>query len=352
MGWLDGALRVMPGWEVRAFGFEIPNPFFPGVLLAGVTFTLLYLWPFLEARFTGDRDLHHLCDRPRDRPLRTAFGVATLTFYGILTFAAASDVLSTTFGVSVNFVLWAFRMLLFVAPARAGVRRLPPVQGAPAARRIPRSAWPRSRRPRRATGSPRARGTSCPRSGRWRGRTRRRRSRTATGWRGGTHSSDDSSGFGRRRAARHSQPPVNNEKPAAVTEQRRARVLVAREPVHEGHERDEGPDPEERLRSAVGSRVPFASHTGRFERIGGMRSSAAAVMPTRGCARPTGCRPRGSPWRSVRHTFHRNGRIAAPRRYAPIGRQPVQTGEAVARAGSRPPGGACPASRARAARGT
>ena len=54
MGWLDGALRLMPGWEIRAFGFEIPNPFFPGVLLAGITFGLLYAWPFLEARFTGD----------------------------------------------------------------------------------------------------------------------------------------------------------------------------------------------------------------------------------------------------------------------------------------------------------
>ena len=27
-----------PAWEIRAFGFEIPNPFFPGVLLAGLTF--------------------------------------------------------------------------------------------------------------------------------------------------------------------------------------------------------------------------------------------------------------------------------------------------------------------------
>ena len=36
MGWLDGALRIMPGWEIRAFGFEVPNPFFPAVLLAGL----------------------------------------------------------------------------------------------------------------------------------------------------------------------------------------------------------------------------------------------------------------------------------------------------------------------------
>ncbi len=116
MGWLDGALRVMPGWEIRAFGFEVPNPFFPAVLLAGVTFALLYAWPFLEARFSRDTAEHHLLDRPRDRPLRTALGVATLTFYGVLTLAAASDVLSVTFGLSVNAVLWTFRILLFAAP--------------------------------------------------------------------------------------------------------------------------------------------------------------------------------------------------------------------------------------------
>ena len=84
MGWLDGALRIMPGWEIRAFGYEIPNPFFPGVLLASVTFALLYAWPFLEARVTGDYAEHHLVDRPRQRPVRTALGVACLSFYVVL----------------------------------------------------------------------------------------------------------------------------------------------------------------------------------------------------------------------------------------------------------------------------
>ena len=120
MGWLDGALRLIPGWEIRAFGFEIPNPFFPGVLLPGITFTLLYLWPFLEARFSGDHDEHHLADRPRDRPLRTAFGVATLAFYVVLFFAGGSDVLSTTFGVSVSTVFWLFRIMLVALPAVTG----------------------------------------------------------------------------------------------------------------------------------------------------------------------------------------------------------------------------------------
>ena len=52
MGWLDGALRIMPPWEIRFAGFEIPNPFFPGVLLPGVIFTVLFLVPWIEAHFT------------------------------------------------------------------------------------------------------------------------------------------------------------------------------------------------------------------------------------------------------------------------------------------------------------
>jgi len=119
MGWLDGALRIMPGWEIRAFGFEIPNPFFPGVLLAGLTFTLLYLWPFIEARVTGDHAVHHLADRPRQRPVRTALGVATLSFFTVCFLGASADVLAQTFGLSVNAVLWTFRVLLLALPVVA-----------------------------------------------------------------------------------------------------------------------------------------------------------------------------------------------------------------------------------------
>ncbi len=116
MGWLDGALRIMPGWEIRAFGFEIPNPFFPGVLLATITFALLYLWPFLEARVTRDYAEHHIVDRPRQRPVRTALGAAALSFYSVLFLGAASDVIASNFHVSVNAVLWSFRIAVIVLP--------------------------------------------------------------------------------------------------------------------------------------------------------------------------------------------------------------------------------------------
>src|SRR4051794_14938625 len=102
MGWLDGALRIMPPWEIRLWGFEIPNPFYPGAGLGGLTFLFVYAWPFLEARATGDHAEHHINDRPRQRPLRTSLGVATLSFYIILFLGASSDVVATTFQVSVN----------------------------------------------------------------------------------------------------------------------------------------------------------------------------------------------------------------------------------------------------------
>jgi ubiquinol-cytochrome c reductase cytochrome b subunit len=120
MGWLDGALRIMPGWEIRLAGFEVPNPFFPGVLLAGLTFALLFAWPFLEARVTGDHAEHHLLDRPRQRPVRTALGAATITFYGMCFLGGGADVLAATFGLSVNAILWTFRFLVLLLPPLVG----------------------------------------------------------------------------------------------------------------------------------------------------------------------------------------------------------------------------------------
>jgi ubiquinol-cytochrome c reductase cytochrome b subunit len=121
LGFLDGALRIMPPWEIRAFGYEVPNPFFPGVLMPGVVFAVVYLAPFIEARFTGDRREHHVLDRPRDRPLRTALGVGVLTGYLVLLGAASSDIISVQFGLSVNLVIWIFRVAVVVLPLAAGV---------------------------------------------------------------------------------------------------------------------------------------------------------------------------------------------------------------------------------------
>ena len=84
-------------------------------------FGVLYSAPFIEARFTHDHVEHHVLDRPRDRPLRTALGVGVLFFYLTLLGAASSDVLSARFGLSVNSVIWTFRIAVFVVPTIAAI---------------------------------------------------------------------------------------------------------------------------------------------------------------------------------------------------------------------------------------
>src|SRR6185295_14740624 len=82
---------------------------------------LLYAWPWIEAWFTKDYEEHHLLDRPRDRPVRSALGVAVLAFYVVLFLAGGNDVIAAHFDLSVNAVTYAFRTLLLVLPVVSGV---------------------------------------------------------------------------------------------------------------------------------------------------------------------------------------------------------------------------------------
>ncbi len=119
IGWLEGALRLFPPWDFTLFGYTVSEVLIPGILLPGITFGLLYAWPFLERRLTGERDEHHLLDRPRDRPVRTAIGVGVLTFYGVLLLAGGDDIIAEKLDLPIVPVVWAFRILLFVLPLLA-----------------------------------------------------------------------------------------------------------------------------------------------------------------------------------------------------------------------------------------
>jgi ubiquinol-cytochrome c reductase cytochrome b subunit len=78
------------------------------------------LWPAIERRFTGDHALHNLLDRPRDRPKRTAFGAAFFAMLFTVFGASSTDVLANYFHLSLNLVLWSFRILFFVVPIVVG----------------------------------------------------------------------------------------------------------------------------------------------------------------------------------------------------------------------------------------
>ncbi|OUV51704.1 MAG: ubiquinol-cytochrome c reductase cytochrome b subunit [Actinomycetales bacterium TMED115] len=120
IGWLDGALRLMPNWETVIAGFTISwNVFIPSVVVPGILFTGLAFYPFLEAWATGDKREHNLLDRPRNAPVRTGIGVMAIVFYGILWLAGGNDLVATTFDLSINALSWTLRVLLIVAPPLA-----------------------------------------------------------------------------------------------------------------------------------------------------------------------------------------------------------------------------------------
>jgi ubiquinol-cytochrome c reductase cytochrome b subunit len=119
MGVADGLLRVMPGWEIALWGHTLALdnllPLLGGMLL----FLAMGAYPFLEAWITDDDRDHHLLDRPRNRPVRTALGVAWLSVYAVALIGAANDVIAIRLHVSVNAVTWTVRVGLFVVPALA-----------------------------------------------------------------------------------------------------------------------------------------------------------------------------------------------------------------------------------------
>jgi ubiquinol-cytochrome c reductase cytochrome b subunit len=120
MGWLEGALRLAPAFRMQVFGYRVPEIIVPAVIFPGLTFLLLYAWPAIDKRLTGDRAEHHLLYRPRDRPSRTALGVAVLAFYVILFIAGSQDLIAQATNISIVPVTWTLRIALVVVPLAAG----------------------------------------------------------------------------------------------------------------------------------------------------------------------------------------------------------------------------------------
>ncbi len=120
IGFLDGALRLAPtGIETTVgtatLSWNILLPMLVGVGLLGV----VAVYPFIEGWITGDKREHHVLDRPRNAPTRTAIGAAGVTFYAVLWAGAGTDLIATNFKMSLNNVLSTMQILLFVAPVLA-----------------------------------------------------------------------------------------------------------------------------------------------------------------------------------------------------------------------------------------
>ncbi|EPD57677.1 MULTISPECIES: cytochrome bc1 complex cytochrome b subunit [Streptomyces] len=119
LGFSEGLIRVMPGWEINFWGHTlelgvfIPFSLFPLIMLA------IGVYPFVEAWITGDKREHHILDRPRNMPVRTGLGVAWLSLYGVLLIGGGNDIVATHLHLSINAITWFVRVSFFVVPVVA-----------------------------------------------------------------------------------------------------------------------------------------------------------------------------------------------------------------------------------------
>ena len=122
MGWPDGALRIMPNWETHIFGPHdlLERPAADPSCCPVLMFTVLLLLPFLEAWITGDKREHHLLQRPRNAPTRTAFMVALMTIYGlVLGGRRQRHHRHQAAPVSLNQITYFMRVAVFIGPVIA-----------------------------------------------------------------------------------------------------------------------------------------------------------------------------------------------------------------------------------------
>jgi ubiquinol-cytochrome c reductase cytochrome b subunit len=121
MGWPDGALRIMPNWETHLWNnWTLSwNVFLPIIVLPGLLFTIVMMLPFLEQWITGDKREHHLLQRPRNAPTRTAVMVGFMTLYAVFWLAGGNDILAIKLRLSINQITYVNRAAVFVAPVIA-----------------------------------------------------------------------------------------------------------------------------------------------------------------------------------------------------------------------------------------
>ena len=117
IGFADGMLRLIPPHlETEIWGFTITWYILIPIAVLGLFIVLVMFYPFIEAWITGDKREHHIADRPRNAPTRTAIGAAGVTFYAVMWAAASSDLIATHFRLSIEGVTHTLQVSLIVAP--------------------------------------------------------------------------------------------------------------------------------------------------------------------------------------------------------------------------------------------
>ena len=117
IGFADGALRLIPpGLESVIWGHTYSWNILIPIVVLGLFISIVALYPLVEGWITADKREHHILDRPRNAPTRTALGAAGVTFYAGLWAAASSDLIATHFELSIEAVIHTIQALVILGP--------------------------------------------------------------------------------------------------------------------------------------------------------------------------------------------------------------------------------------------
>ncbi|MBV2153633.1 ubiquinol-cytochrome c reductase cytochrome b subunit [Kitasatospora sp. SUK 42] len=116
MGFSEGLIRVMPGWEISLWGHTLNLGVFVPLMIFPLVLVAIAVYPFIEGWITGDKREHHILDRPRNAPVRTGLGAAWISLYLVLLIGGGNDLFATHLHLSINSITYFVRVGFFVVP--------------------------------------------------------------------------------------------------------------------------------------------------------------------------------------------------------------------------------------------
>ncbi|WP_254766726.1 cytochrome b [Salinilacihabitans rarus] len=117
--WGYGFLKLIPSWmsfDVPLVGVHVSSEFLGGVVLPGLVFLAVFVWPFVDY----ESEPTHFTADPLERPWQTAVGVAGVVFVMIASLAGMDVILADVLGTDSTALHAPLTVALFVGPLVAG----------------------------------------------------------------------------------------------------------------------------------------------------------------------------------------------------------------------------------------
>ncbi|WP_246988587.1 cytochrome b [Halorientalis marina] len=116
--WGYGFLKLVPSWmSIDLLGVHISSEFIGGLLLPGLVFLAVAVWPFIDY----EEDPVHFTANPLERPWQTGVGVAGVTFIMIASIAGMDVLLAEIVGMPTNDLKPFLIAALVVVPLVTGL---------------------------------------------------------------------------------------------------------------------------------------------------------------------------------------------------------------------------------------